>query len=86
MHPPVPVPANESSRLDVLHSLDILDSEPEQSFDGLAECAARLLGCSAAFVTLIDVDRQWIKAGFGGPDRVVNLESSARTESPVRTR
>jgi PAS domain S-box-containing protein len=70
MHPPVPVPANESSRLDVLHSLDILDSEPEQSFDGLAECAARLLGCSAAFVTLIDVDRQWIKAGFGGPDRV----------------
>jgi PAS domain S-box-containing protein len=70
MPSPAPVPDHESQRLGVLHSLDILDSQPEQSFDGLAECAARLLGCSAGFVTLIDVDRQWIKAGFGGPSSV----------------
>lgn len=58
-------PWNEVERLDTLRRLDILDTSPEESLDGLTRLAAMF--CSTAFstVTLIDDDRQWFKSAHG---------------------
>jgi diguanylate cyclase (GGDEF)-like protein len=60
------IPANESARIEALHSLHILDTPPEERFDRLTRLARRLFDVPIAVVTLIDVDRQWFKscAGF----------------------
>ncbi|HEY1392239.1 MAG TPA: ATP-binding protein [Methylibium sp.] len=66
MPPTVPSHDAEAQRLAVLRSLGVVDSsQSEPSLDALAESAARLLGCPAGFITLIDSDQQWIKAGYG---------------------
>lgn len=56
---------NEDSRLAALHALALLDTEPEAAFDALVALAAELLGCPTALLTLVDRDRQWVKARIG---------------------
>lgn len=65
--PPAPVPTNEAQRLQALHRLRLLDSEPEERFDRLTRLARRLFGTEIALVSLVDADRQWFKSrqGFG---------------------
>ncbi|MDE2299177.1 MAG: PAS domain-containing protein, partial [Burkholderiales bacterium] len=58
-------PADEALRLQLLHELDILDSDPEPSFDALTRCARLMSGYSMAFVSLIDETRQWFKSRDG---------------------
>jgi GAF domain-containing protein len=60
-----PVPSDEPQRLAHLRSYAILDTEPEQGFDDLVQLAAHLFGAPMAFVSLIDVERQWFKAKVG---------------------
>jgi diguanylate cyclase (GGDEF)-like protein/PAS domain S-box-containing protein len=60
-----PLPPNEAERLNALHRLGLLDSEADPAYQGLAELAARLLGTPMAAISLIDADRQWVKAGVG---------------------
>jgi hypothetical protein len=55
----------EAERLQVLYDYDVLDSEPELSFDRLTGLAARMLGAPIALVTLVDRDRQWFKSTCG---------------------
>ncbi len=62
---PYPVPPNEQERLAALRALDILDSEPEPSFDRIVNMAARLMNAPIALVSLVDRDRQWFKAKCG---------------------
>ncbi|MBR0653102.1 sensor domain-containing diguanylate cyclase [Roseomonas terrae] len=62
--PPPPAP-NEAERLAALRSYDVLDTACEESFDGVAELARRLLNVPTALVTLLDADRQWFKARAG---------------------
>jgi diguanylate cyclase (GGDEF)-like protein len=57
--------ADESRRLATLHALALLDSEPEREFDALVALAAQMLDAPTALLTLIDRDRQWVKAGEG---------------------
>jgi diguanylate cyclase (GGDEF)-like protein len=68
--PPIS-PVQDEQRLATLHSLDLLDTAPEQEFDALVALAAQMLGCPMALLTLIDRDRQWIKAGT--PNDIQNL-------------
>jgi signal transduction histidine kinase/ActR/RegA family two-component response regulator len=56
---------DESNRLAFLHSLDILDTEPEERFDSITRLACQLLGADFAAVSLIDTDRQWFKSQRG---------------------
>ncbi|MEB0045218.1 MULTISPECIES: sensor domain-containing diguanylate cyclase [unclassified Pseudomonas] len=58
-------PLNESSRLETLHSLNVLDSAPEERFDRLTRLARRLFNVPIALVTLVDADRQWFKSCIG---------------------
>ncbi len=58
-------PANESSRIDTLRSLNILDTSPEERFDRLTRLAKRLFNVPIALVSLVDADRQWFKSCVG---------------------
>lgn len=56
---------DENRRLAALHALRLLDSDPQAEFDSLVALAAEMMGVPTALITLIDRDRQWIKARKG---------------------
>ncbi|GLX84967.1 GGDEF domain-containing protein [Thalassotalea loyana] len=58
---------NELERLQTLHALKILDTEPEERFDRLTRMAKRLFDVPIALVSLVDDNRQWFKSCFGLP-------------------
>ena len=59
------VPVNESERLTALQSYGLLDSDPEQAFDDVAEVASLLCGTPIALVSLVGDARQWFKSKLG---------------------
>lgn len=61
----VPIPDNEQGRLEALQRYEILDTPPEQEFDDLVQLAGLICDAPIALVTLIDAERQWIKARVG---------------------
>ncbi len=56
---------DEEARLQVVHSLELLDTPPEERFDRVCRLAQDLLGASVAYVSLIERDRQFYKSGCG---------------------
>lgn len=58
-------PENEAVRIQTLHSLNILDTEPEERFDRLARLAKRLFNVPIVLVSFIDMNRQWVKSKIG---------------------
>jgi PAS domain S-box-containing protein len=59
------LPADEIARLQALHRYQILDSEDEIDFDGIAELASQVCGTSVSLISLVDEHRQWFKAKVG---------------------
>ncbi len=57
--------ANEKERLEKLKSLNILDSDPEQSLDDITETIANICDSKIALISLVDKDRQWFKSSYG---------------------
>ncbi|MEX2333937.1 MAG: EAL domain-containing protein, partial [Pseudohongiella sp.] len=55
---------DESKRLRVLHSLNILDTLPDERFDRITRLAARLFRVPVALFTLVDANRQWFKSSI----------------------
>jgi len=60
-----PVLENESQRLGLLHSLELLDTPPEAAFDAITRLAAQLTGRPIALIGLVDAERTWFKARVG---------------------
>ncbi len=58
-------PENESQRLQVLNQYQILDTPPEEVFDGLAQLAANFCETPIALITLVDAKREWFKSKIG---------------------
>lgn len=58
-------PNDENLRINALKELSILDSEEEEEFNALVKAASLICGVPMAFISLVDVDRQWFKAGVG---------------------
>ncbi len=58
-------PRNENERLDVLRSLDILDTQSEERFDRLTRIAKRMFAVPIALVNFVDENRQWFKSCLG---------------------
>ena len=59
------LPAAEEARLADLASYAILDTAPEFQFDSVATLARALFDTPMAAVSLVDRDRQWLKARSG---------------------
>ena len=58
-------PADESTRLEALRSLKLLDTSPEERFDRLTRLARRLFGVPISLISLVDDERQWFKSNIG---------------------
>jgi GAF domain-containing protein len=56
---------DESTRIDTLRALNILDTAPEERFDQLTRLARRLFSVPIAVVSLVDTNRQWFKSCSG---------------------
>ena len=55
----------ETTRVQVLRSYEILDTEPEQEFDDLTLLASQVCHAPVALISLIDERRQWFKSKVG---------------------
>jgi nitrogen-specific signal transduction histidine kinase len=60
-----PLPVDEEYRLEVLRSLNILDTEKEVEYDRITSLASRIFQTKMSFVSLVDKDRQWFKSACG---------------------
>ncbi|MDF2495614.1 MAG: diguanylate cyclase [Sphingomonas sp.] len=80
-------PALEEERLRALRTLEVLDTAPEAEFDAVVQGARYLFGCSMAFVSLLDVNRQWFKArcGFDGEETARDLSICQHTVAADET-
>ena len=70
----------DPGRLASLRATGLLDSEVEEVFDRLTRLAVTVLGVPAAFISLVDADRDFYKSacGFGEP-----LASARQLEGPT---
>ncbi len=55
----------ESQRVQVLRSLSLLDTEPQECFARITRFCSEHFGCSIATITLVDADRQFFLARTG---------------------
>ncbi|HTE70947.1 MAG TPA: GAF domain-containing protein, partial [Actinomycetes bacterium] len=58
----------DPGRLAALRQTNLLDTPAEEAFDRLARLAARVLDVAIAVVSLVDEDRQFLKACVGLPE------------------
>ncbi|MGA7245799.1 MAG: GAF domain-containing protein, partial [Terracidiphilus sp.] len=61
MQPPA-FPSDESSRIEALLALNILDTQPEERFDRLTRLAKRVFNVPYSTISMIDSHRQWFKS------------------------
>lgn len=61
----IPVPQNEKARVQLLHELELLDTQADPIFDRITVLVKELLQADAALISLIDENRQWFKAKVG---------------------
>ncbi len=66
-------PMNDAQRVEALLSYGILDSPPELDFDELSDLAAQICGCPAAYISLVDETRQWMKSMHNLPASICEM-------------
>lgn len=59
------MPVDEGKRIELLHSLFVLDTPAEHRFDRLIEFAVVEFNVPIALISLVDHHRQWFKAKSG---------------------
>jgi len=61
----IPLPDNESLRLEALKGLNLIDTPPEERFDRITRTAGEIFDTAISFITLVDANRQWFKSCYG---------------------
>ena len=56
---------SEARRLALLHSLELLDTPAESSFDAITRLAQQITGRPIALIGLVDAERTWFKSRVG---------------------
>jgi len=74
--PVAPYPPDERSRLEIVRSLELLDTEVEERFDRVTRLAKNLFEVPISVVTLLDQDRSWFKSCVGLDGREMPRELS----------
>ena len=69
-------PSNESKRLEVLQSYNLLDTLPEDAYDTITKLASHICNTPISLVTLLDADRNFLKSRHG-----VEISESPRDTS-----
>lgn len=59
------IPSNENLRLDVLHSLQVLDTPIEERFDRITRMVARVFDMPMSGISFVDDKRHWLKSVQG---------------------
>ncbi len=75
---------DEALRLAALRSYGVLDTPPEEDFDGIAALAAQVCGTPIALVSLIEDRRQWFKAAVGLAMRETPIEAAICARTVLR--
>ena len=73
---PLALVSDEQERLEALRSYNMIDTDPEPVFNDLAQLAAYVCGTPMAVVSLLDDERQWLKARVGIDLREVPREQA----------
>ncbi len=73
---PAPLHPQEDARLEAVHGLALLDTEPEERFDRITKAAIEKLGAPISTITLVDKDREWFKSCQG-----LDIKEAPRTSS-----
>ena len=60
-----PIPQDEEKRLESVHQMAILDTEPEERFDVLTKEAVEKLKVPMSMVSILDSGREWFKSCVG---------------------
>ena len=60
-----PYPQDETSRLSVLESYNLMDSGPDKDYDAIARIASAVCGIPISLITFIDEKRQYFKSHIG---------------------
>ena len=60
-----PIPKNEKERLEAVHKMAILDTEPEGRFDVLTKEAVEKIKVPISTLTILDSKREWFKSCQG---------------------
>lgn len=60
-----PIHPREADRLEDLRALSILDTPPEERFERFVRLARQIFNIPIAYVSLVDENRQWLKAHCG---------------------
>jgi sigma-B regulation protein RsbU (phosphoserine phosphatase) len=70
--PPAGVPWEvfDSYRVEAVRRSGLVDTAPEEAFDRLTRLAARVIGTTQAFVTIVDDRRVWFKSRVGAGTEV----------------
>lgn len=58
----------ERKRVDAVRRTGLLDTPPEEAFDGLTRLARTLIGAPVAFLSLVDAERDFYKSSVGFPE------------------
>jgi len=72
---------SDPKRLDMLNSLDLLDTPADQAFDRLTQLASKIIGVPVSLVSLVDSDRQFFKSFVGLAEPWASLRQTPVSQS-----
>lgn len=63
---------SDPRRLAAVHSIALLDSPTEETFDSMSRLAVNLVGAPASFLSIVDAERDFYKSAHGFPQELAS--------------